>query len=305
MLKRTTDATVRNRRRADEGYVLLTLLLWVALLTITVALPMLTYYNTQMKRDREEELVHRGVEYERAVRKYYKKFGGYPASIEVLEDTNHIRSLRRRYKDPITGQDFKLLHQSDVMMLFGPGIAGAQTLGQPVGSMNSGSPGFNAPNGSTTTNGSTAAYGNQAANGNTAANGSDPTAADPSQQGTNGSTSSNSPFSSISGQPDGQSFGGGPIVGVVSTSTLETIRIYNKKNHYNDWLFAYNPSQDRGGLPKGPYQPSLQAILPGQLGLPPGAQNGLGQGFGQGTGQGFGQGNMPMGQGTQPFPGKR
>jgi type II secretory pathway pseudopilin PulG len=261
MLKRATHKNVRIRRKTDEGYVLLTLLLWVALLTITVALPMLTYYNFQMKRDREQELVHRGVEYERAIRKYYKKFGGYPASVEMLEDSNHIRSLRRRYKDPITGQDFKLLHLSDVMMAFGSGIPGAQTLGQPVGSLNSPAPA--APNPANTNS----------------ADSSGANSGDTSQQTTNGNTSSTSPFTTASGQPAGQNLGGGPIVGVASSSTLESIRVYNKKTRYNDWLFAYNPSQDRGGLPTGPYQPSLlPAILPNQLGMQPGAQNGYGQG---------------------------
>ena len=125
-------------RKREQGYILLTILLWVSLLTITVSLPMLTYYHQQMKRDQEEELVHRGVEYERAIRKYYRKFGSYPATVEMLEDSNHMRFLRKRYKDPITGKDFKVLHQVDVMMAFGNaigggGIAGGQNLGQPVG----------------------------------------------------------------------------------------------------------------------------------------------------------------------------
>src|SRR5689334_9015652 len=134
MLKAPAQSRVRTARRGERGYVLLTLLLFVAVLTITVAMPMLTYYEFQRKRDREEELVHRGVEYERAVRKYYKKFGTYPASIEMLQDTNHIRCLRKRFKDPF-GKDFKLLHLVDVQMAFNSGIPGAQTLGQSVASL--------------------------------------------------------------------------------------------------------------------------------------------------------------------------
>src|SRR5215468_12667317 len=103
--------------QSDSGYVLLVLMLWVAVLSITVTMPMLYYYRQQMVRDREEELVHRGVEYERAVRKYYKKFGSYPQSLEMLQDSNHIRCLRRPYKDPF-GKDFKLLHLVDVQMAF-------------------------------------------------------------------------------------------------------------------------------------------------------------------------------------------
>src|ERR1700747_747368 len=287
MLKPIAPLKARRLQKAEEGYVLLTLLLFVAVLTITVALPMVKYYEFQRKRDREEELVHRGVEYERAIRKFYKSAGSYAPSLEALQETNHIRSLRRRYKDPF-GKDFKILHLADVMTQFnaglaGGGIAGGQVLGQSVSSLNGS---FAAASSADTT-----------ATGN-AGTSSNPGTSDASQQATNssgGSSGSSQPgqnsgptllFAAISGQPTGQSFGGGGVVGVATTNTQESIRIYNKKNHYNEWLFAYNPSQDRGGLPKGPYEPSLQAILPGQLGQP--GLNGLG-GLGQQGQSGFGQ----------------
>jgi hypothetical protein len=59
--------------------------------------------------------------------------------------------------------------------------------------------------------------------------------------------------SAQSGGP--QVFGGGPILGVASTSKANTIREFNKKNHYNDWMFVYDPNSDRGGLLKGPIEP--------------------------------------------------
>ncbi|HST10149.1 MAG TPA: hypothetical protein VLL05_07215 [Terriglobales bacterium] len=299
---RKAVAPIRIRTR-QQGYILITILLWVSLLTITVSLPMLTYYHQQMKRDQEEELVHRGVEYERAIRKYYRKFGSYPATIEMLEDSNHMRFLRKRYKDPLTGKDFKILHQMDVMMAFGNaigggGIAGAQTLGQPIGGVNAPAP---TPTTNTSTNSSDAA-----------------STGDQSQQ--NASQSSNNsnntmPFTTLSGQPAGsQTMGGGGIAGVASVSTDQSIRVYNKKDHYNDWLFAYNPAGDRGGLPKGPYDPS-QALINQQLqgmqnglnglnginGMNGNGTNGTNQPFGQ-NGAGFGQGTM--GQGT-PMGGRR
>jgi type II secretory pathway pseudopilin PulG len=292
--------------RSDEGYILLTILLWVAILSITVSLPMLTYFNQQMKRDREEELVHRGVEYERAIRKYFRKFGSYPASLDMLESTNHMRFLRRRYKDPLTGKDFKVLTQADVMTAFGAGIggggiAGAQTLGQPVASLN-------APPPATADTSSSDAQGSasQSSGGSSQSSGGSSQSSDGSQQTSGQKSGTTLPFTTISGQPGGgQTFGGGGIVGVASTNTQESIRVYNKKTHYNEWLFAYNPSMDRGGLPKGPYEPTLQGMMAGQMGNQPGMQNGIGQqGFGQqGLGQqGFGQGTM--GQGMQPNPTK-
>src|SRR5437016_6089839 len=222
MLKPIAPSKARRPHKAEEGYVLLTLLLFVSVLTITVALPMLKYYEFQRKRDREEELVHRGVEYERAIRKFYKKFGSYPPTLEALQETNHIRCLRKRYKDPF-GKDFKILHLADVMTQFnaglaGAGIAGGQALGQSVSSMNGS---FASASSADTT-----------ATGN-AATGSNPGTSDASQQATNSSGSSqpgqNSgttlPFTAISGQPTGQSFGGGGVVGVATTNTQESIRI--------------------------------------------------------------------------------
>src|ERR1041384_2598998 len=119
----------RNRRK-EQGYILLTLLLFVTILIITMAIvvPQVTF---QVKRDREEEMIHRGVQYSPPIRRYVKKFGRYPTRIEDLENTNNQRFLRKRYKDPITGKDFKLLHVGEVQMMPGSGLAGAT----PVSSM--------------------------------------------------------------------------------------------------------------------------------------------------------------------------
>jgi type II secretory pathway pseudopilin PulG len=286
---------IKNRNR-ESGYVLLYLLFLVSVISIVavVNMDLLTYYHQQMKRDQEEELVHRGVEYERAIRKYYRKFGSYPATVEMLEDSNHMRFLRRRYKDPITGKDFKVLHQVDVMMAFGNaigggGIAGGQSLGQPVASMNAPatpSPDTNASPTDPSTGTPPASTGDQG------------------QQ--NASTNSNNtmPFTTISGQPAGsQTMGGGGIAGVASVSTDQSIRVYNKKDHYNDWMFAYNPAGDRGGLPRGPYDPSqalanqmlMQGMQNGMNGLNGiNGQNGSNQPFGQngpGMNPGLGQSN--------------
>ena len=51
---------------------------------------------------------------------------------------------------------------------------------------------------------------------------------------------------------NGPTFGGGPILGVASTSKAKSIRVFYDKNHYNDWLFIYVPQADRGGLLTGP-----------------------------------------------------
>ncbi len=126
VIGRTRRSSLRLDR-AEEGYVLLSLLLIVALLVVAAAavLPSISF---EIKRDREQELIHRGVQYSRAIRSYYKKFGRYPTRIEELESTNNLRFLRKRYKDPITGQDFKLLHFGEVKMAFNAPLAGASNI---------------------------------------------------------------------------------------------------------------------------------------------------------------------------------
>jgi type II secretory pathway pseudopilin PulG len=278
----------RLKHGDEQGYILLIMMLLITVLAIAAAAvaPSVAF---QVRRDREEELIHRGVQYSRAIRRYVKKFGRYPMRIEELEDTNNMRFLRKRYKDPVTGQDFKLLHLGEVQTTFGGGIAGAT----PVSALNAvpGVPtlggaatGFGtqpqqtqpSPGGAitNTTAGSTNALDqNQNAAGQNPAG--DENSAQPdsrAQRQTNSASKTTTP----------QTFGGGPIVGVVSTSKKESIRVFNKKNHYNQWQFIYDPNSDRGGLLNTPAQPPLQGVAPqvgqgqsGQLtGTAPGIQTG-------------------------------
>src|SRR6202140_5627337 len=113
---------------------LITLMLALELITIAM-LTVLPEIGQQLHRGREEEMRHRGTAYMRAIQHFYKKFGRYPMRVEELENTNNLRFLRKRYKDPInrdpaTGQekDFKLLHQTDITLNNGPLLG--QTPGQ-------------------------------------------------------------------------------------------------------------------------------------------------------------------------------
>ncbi len=52
-------------------------------------------------------MIHRGVQYSRAIRTYYKKFGRYPTKLEDLDNTNNMRYLRKHYKDPMNCKNGK------------------------------------------------------------------------------------------------------------------------------------------------------------------------------------------------------
>jgi len=94
------------------------------------------------------------------------------------------------------------------------------------------------------------------------------------------------------------------MVGVASTSKDKSIRVFNKKEHYNEWQFIYDPSTDRGGILTTPNQPSLQAGGVAQPGAP-GAPGAGGTLTAPGTSGGFagqpGTGLQP-GQPAQPGP---
>jgi type II secretory pathway pseudopilin PulG len=82
----------------------------------------------------------------------------------------------------------------------------------------------------------------------------------------------------------------GGIVGVVSRSTEESIRLYNGRSRYNEWQFIFVPQVQAPGQPT-PGGPGG----PGQRGAPPGSQTPGGQSpFGPFPGRG-GRGASPPG----------
>ena len=252
----------RHAKKGQQGYMLLMMMLFVALMAIAAAAaaPSLIF---NIKRDREQELIHRGVQYSRAIRRYVKKFGKYPTRIEDLENTNNLRFLRKRYKDPITGKDFRLLHMGDVQTTFSAGLAGAGAAGAATGLNAAPLNAATGINGAVNVNSLAAAsaaaaagFGAQAQQQQTPQQAADANG-QPGQEDTNSANNPTQDQPNLSGF-SGQTFGGGPIVGVTSTSKEKTIREFNKKNHYNQWQFIYDPTTDRGGLLTTPNQPALQ-----------------------------------------------
>src|SRR5947209_456811 len=105
-----------TRSNSEAGYMLLAvmLLLTLMLVALSVEVPRI---SQQIRRSKEEELVHRAEQYKMAIKRFVRKNGRYPASIEQLENTNQVRYLRKRYKDPITGKDeWRLLHVGEVQL---------------------------------------------------------------------------------------------------------------------------------------------------------------------------------------------
>jgi type II secretory pathway pseudopilin PulG len=315
----TIRPSKRQRRHREGGYLLLAVLLLVAFMVIaaTIEAPLMVQ---QMKRDREEEMIHRGTEYARAIKKYYKKFGRYPANLEQLDNTNQIRFLRKRYKDPLTKDGkWKLLSYADIQSITNPnapgtpaaalgaqgqGIFGQSTAVTSIGT--TGTPSSQLPVGpGNIVYGSTTGFdqnspvtSQQQSNpgGNSPGGFAGNTPQGNAQQGPSPfantfSLGSSSSSGSNSNQPGSagsaansaagnQTFGGGAIVGVASLSNDPTIRVYNKKKTYNEWQFIYNPIMDQKNVLLR--GPYQPPIIGGaQVGTPAGQINNQQSGFGQ------------------------
>ena len=214
-------------RTRESGYAMAALLVAMAVMAVlmSVAMPV---WKHDARRSKEEELIWRGQQYVRAIRLYQARMGALPPNVDALVTG---RFLRKKYKDPITNDDFQVL--------------GA---GNPI-------PGQTAQTGT-------------------------PGAPQTGQAGMMPSTAG-----SAFGQP---TQGGvvGAVIGVVSKSKDESIRLYLGRNHYNEWTFLYVNQQ-----PTAP-------VGPGGRGQP----NTPGRGF-PGRGRGFpnGRGVGPVGPNGEPL----
>lgn len=86
-------------RRTRAGYTLLVLAVFISVLTVglLIALPV---WETQVRREAEEELIFRGRQVVEAVRVFVvKNPGSFPKSLDELVKG---RYLRRAYSDPMT-----------------------------------------------------------------------------------------------------------------------------------------------------------------------------------------------------------
>lgn len=278
----------------EEGYVLVAVifLLAILVLSLTIAIPRV---KASIQRDREIETMHRGLQYARAIKLYHKKFSAYPPNVEALVKTNEIRFLRKRYTDPMTGKDdwrpikFGENKTPMAMGFFGQplGLGGDAIAG-------TGPSGGNGIAGASPIGGSGGIFssGTDAGGGNTGAGG---TATGGAGTGTGTGTGIGTTGTGLgSGTGSGQSFGGVGIVGFAPGSTKESILLYKKKNHYNEWEFLYSPLSDRQGLQSG---------NTGTIGTPVAAPTGGPSVFGggtQGTGTGSGSGSGSGGTSSTP-----
>jgi type II secretory pathway pseudopilin PulG len=283
---------------SEQGYILLIAIFLTALLVISLAVAAPNIARS-IQRDRDLETFHRGMQYRRAIQLYYRKFHAYPPNVEALLNTNEIHFLRKKYKDPMTGQDdwkpimFGQNKTPTAMGFFGQPLAGnASTLAGIGPGGTGGSPGATNTNGGISGSG----FGSGSSSGSifgpsgdssgpsssTGGSGSTDTSggSTTSSTGTTGGNSSGD--TSSTGSSTAPTFGGAGIIGFEPSSSKQSILVYKKKNHYNEWEFTYDPLSDAkaigggstglGGQPAGnstnPTQPTGTGFGPGPTPTP-------------------------------------
>lgn len=185
-----------TNKNAKNGYMLLILVFVIFSISIglLVAVPL---WQTQVKREMEEELIFRGNQFVEAVRLFQTKNPGtFPKNFEELIEE---KCLRRLYRDPMTANG-----EWNIIMP----IQGGPTRPARPGRRRRSS--------------------------------------DPSESGRNEAGGTQkvliAPFSVLPYIKNPQ------IIGVVSTSTASSIKIYKGQTSYDRWLFFYG--QEGNKLPE-------------------------------------------------------
>lgn len=129
-------ACTSSRRASELGYAMAALLVALGAMAVFASMAM-PVWRTVLQREKEEELIFRGQQYVRSIRLFQRKFANaYPPNLDLLIDQ---RFLRKKYKDPVSGDaDFAILYQSMVQQarpgaVGQPGAAGRGAVGGRAG----------------------------------------------------------------------------------------------------------------------------------------------------------------------------
>jgi type II secretory pathway pseudopilin PulG len=95
-----TPPNDRRARRGEAGYNLVVLVVALTVLSILVAAA-LPLWSQAIRRDKEEELISRGLQYAEGIRVFQHRFGRLPVRLEELVEVEP-RCLRKLWKDPLT-----------------------------------------------------------------------------------------------------------------------------------------------------------------------------------------------------------
>jgi len=253
-------------RRQERGYAMAALLVAMSVMAIVLSTAM-PVYQTVARREREAELVFRGEQYARAIALFQRKYGNQlPPDVDVLIDQ---RFLRKKYKDPITGGDFQYLGAGSPELAQALSTTPQQALDAQRG-RGAGGTGATGGRGTPVGAGFTGASrgGQQQAPTQSTFGRGTPLGAQGMQTG-------RTPFTAGAQAANAQAAGG--ILAVASKSTQTSMRLYNGKSKYNEWLFMATAASTQAGAP-----PGSGGQIPGGRGGRAGGRGGVGPGRGSG-----------------------
>ena len=102
----------------NRGYAMAALLVGMSVMAVLMS-ALLPVWSHMATREKEEELIFRGRQYARAIGLFQRKFANTaPPTIDVLVEQ---RFLRKKYKDPITNDDFQPIYANQAIQAPGGG----------------------------------------------------------------------------------------------------------------------------------------------------------------------------------------
>ena len=115
--------------QGNRGYAMAALLVGMSVMAVLMS-ALLPVWSHMATREKEEELIFRGRQYARAIGLFQRKFANTaPPTIDLLVEQ---RFLRKKYKDPITNDDFQPIYANQAAIQRPGGGPTAQRPGQGV-----------------------------------------------------------------------------------------------------------------------------------------------------------------------------
>jgi len=197
-------------RRLEAGFGLVGALAGITVMLILMAVAM-PAWRYVMQDDREEELIFRGTQIADAIARCQRESRSLPVSLEFLVQK---KFLRKAYKDPMSKSGrWRLIHPGEVLPPPLPSGAGSAGRGGGGAQPEESGGGFGRP-----------ARGGR-------------------ESGQMTGLDSDGKGGGATG------VGMGPILGVASTSKARSLRLFNGRSHYNQWIFTVGMPRIIGKMP--------------------------------------------------------